>query len=176
MSKLNLVLAPDEIYSKISTAISNMDQSIIDLMDQMVEFVKSEHAYGVAAPMFGISKRIIVINIENKTLCMVNPIITYTSEEKEKWKESSLSFLGAEVEVERPVNIKVEFLNYNGQKESLEADGILARCIQHEIDYLDGKNILNYVSNLKRSILVDKMRKLKKKGYIRHVHSSSCSH
>lgn len=176
MSKLKLVLAPNSIYSKQSVRIDVIDDEIIHLAEEMVKFTLENQAYGVAAPMFGISKQIIVVHVQEEPLVMINPVILEVSDEKETMYEESLSFIGIGVEVPRPKLIKLEYMDLQGKLHQIERDGIFGRAIQHECDYLIGKNILSYVSKLKFDMLTAKMLKYIKLGHIPHVHTSSCNH
>ena len=106
---------------------------------------------------------------------MVNPEITEISKETQTFEEASLSFPGISAKITRPKKIKVKYLDYEGRKQLLEADNFLSTVVQHEIDYLDGKIFLDYLSKMKRDMLINKMKK-HIKNHPPHIHTSSCSH
>lgn len=171
---LKLIIAPDDIFTKKSDDVEEINDQIKDIMDQMLKIAKAEHAYGIAAPMVGVLKKIIVINQE-EPIFMINPKIIHYSDDKDNMDEESISFPGVSVSINRSKNIKIEFLDHNGKTEILEAEGIFARCIQHEFDHLNAVTILSHVSRLKRDMLLNKIIKVKK-HYKPHIHTDSCNH
>ncbi len=180
MPKLQLVLAPDPIFKKKSLAVEEVNDEIRQLMDDMIETLDVENGVGMAAPMVDILKRVVVINLtedDNKTkLLMANPEIVEKSDETQTFEEASLCFPGISADIKRPKRIKARYLDYDGKQQEVEADGFLATCIQHEIDYLDGIVYLDYLSKLKRDTLLRKMNKFIKNNIRDHVCSSGCSH
>lgn len=176
---LDLVLAPDPIYKTICTPVSDVNDDIRAKLDEMMDILRSEHAMGIGAPMVGLTERLVVIDLEepgqNHVYKMVNPVITKKSDELRTTEEASVSFLGISAPVTRPASITVEYLDENGAKQTLDAHGLLATCIQHEMDYLDGKTILDHQSPVKRDMLRRKLEK-EKRMYRPHVHGPGCSH
>jgi peptide deformylase len=126
---------------------------------------------GLAAPQVGVSKRIIVMDIDQPEdggkgapRYFVNPEITWSSEEQNLYNEGCLSVPGQYAEVERPKQVKIKFLDYDGKKQEIEADGLLATCIQHEMDHLNGILFVDHLSTLKRDMLLRKVKKWAKEN------------
>ena len=168
MSIRKIVTEPDPILKQISKNIDQVGKEEQKLMDDMLETMYKADGIGLAAVQVGVLKRIIVMDIskdENKKepMYFVNPIIKNKSIEKSVYSEGCLSVMNQFIEVERPSNCEIEYLDYNGEKKILNASGLLATCIQHEIDHLNGITILSYISKLKRSMIVKKLSKLKNK-------------
>ena len=178
---LELVLAPDPIYKTICTPVAAVDDTIRATLAAMLETVREHHAMGIGAPMVGLTQRLVVIELEDdagklQRYQMVNPEITARSAETRTTEEASVSFLGISAPVTRAAEVTVQYLDENGQKQTLDADSILAICLQHEIDYLDGKTFLDYQPPMKRDVLKRKMEKQKRLGLIPHVHGPNCHH
>ena len=168
MSVRKIVTEPDPILKQISKNVDQVGKEEQKLMDDMLETMYKADGIGLAAVQVGVLKRIIVMDIskdENKKepMYFVNPIIKNKSIEKSVYSEGCLSVVSQFIEVERPSNCEIEYLDYNGEKKILNASGLLATCIQHEIDHLNGITILSYISKLKRSMIVKKLSKLKNK-------------
>jgi len=163
MPSLQLVLAPDPIFKKKSAPVEEVTDEIRKLMDDMIDTLETENGVGMAAPMVDVLKRVVVINLpqgeERTKLFMVNPEVIEKSDEKQVFEEASLCYPGISAKIERPQNIKVKYLDYDGEEQEIEADGFLSTCIQHEIDYLNGVVYLDYLSKLKRDSLLKKMNK-----------------
>jgi peptide deformylase len=175
MTSLSLIIAPNPIFKKKSAPVAQVTDATRKLMDNMMAMLATEHAVGMAASMVGILQRIVVINLEEdgKThkLFMVNPEIVEKSDEKQVFMEASICFPAASADITRPKSIKVKYLDYDGKPQELSATGFLSTCIQHEIDYLDGKVFLDYLSPLKRDMQMRKVAKYNKRA---HVHSDAC--
>lgn len=180
MAILPLIMAPHPIFKKKAESVQDVNDAIRTTLDDMLETMLSEHGIGIAGNMVGILKRLVVINLQgendNTTLYMVNPEITAFSEEKQTVEEGSLCFLGIASPVDRPRKITVNYLDYHGTPQVLEAEGLLSSCIQHEVDYLNGVTFLDRISPMKRDMLVRKMNKAKKRGFVPHVHTDACNH
>lgn len=169
MNNYEIIIGPDPRLSKVSEPVAEVTKEIRALVDQMIVILKATGA-GLAAPQIGVLKRILVLDIssyvpENKELyVMINPEITYFSDEKWIAAEGCLSFPTIErVEVERPENIKLNYLDYNGKQCTISANGWFARGIQHELDHLNGITLLDYVtSKLKKDMYLKKLQKYKK--------------
>ncbi len=179
MKILPIVYAPNEIFRKKATIVENVTNETRQIVDAMFHTMYLEHGVGLGANMVGILQRIAVIDLQEggnkQPYCFINPEITWHSKETQTFIESSLSFPSISAEIIRPKAIKMAYLDYNGQKQNIDADGFLATVIQHEIDYLDGKTFLNYLSNTKRDMLIRKMVKHLKQ-YPPHIHTEHCSH
>ena len=163
MTKLPLVYGPDEIFSKIASPIEHVDDSIRSIIDDMFETMYHENAIGMGANMVGILQRIVVIDMQENGVrtpyAFVNPEITWLSDEIQTHKEASICFPGIAAEITRPKALKMVYLDRDGHKQELEAEGFFATVIQHEVDYLNGKIFLDYLSKMKRDMLLKKMRK-----------------
>ena len=159
---------PDPILKKISEPVDKVGKKEQKLMNDMLETMYQADGIGLAAVQIGVLKRIIVMDIskdENKKepMYFVNPIIKNKSNENSISNEGCLSVPSQFIEVSRPIKCKIQYLDYNGNKKILKASGLLATCVQHEIDHLDGVTIISYISKLKRSMIIKKLSKLKSK-------------
>lgn len=178
---LNLVIAPDPIYKTICTPVAEVNDSIRATLSAMMETLRAFHAMGIGAPMVGLTQRLVVAELEDESgvlhsYQMVNPVITERSAETRTMEEASITFLGVGAPVTRPADVTITYLDQNGASQTLRASGILSTCLQHEIDYLDGKTFLDYQPPMKRDILKRKMEKQKRLGPIPHVHGPNCNH
>ena len=167
MSVKKIFTIPDPILKKKSLPIKNVDSSVKKLMDDMLETMYAAPGIGLAAVQVGVLKRVVVIDLskkeEKKTpLFFVNPEIISTSEEQVSYEEGCLSIPNQFAEIKRPKRCHVKYLDYNGKKKDLKADGLLATCIQHEIDHLNGILFIDYLSKLKKDLILKKVIKQKK--------------
>lgn len=179
MKHLQLVYAPNPIFRQKALPVDKVDNEIRILIDKILSTVYVEGGIGIGANMVGVLKRIAVVDLqengERNPHIFINPEITWRSKEVQTFKEASLCFLGIDAEVTRPKAIKMKYLDYDGKPQEIEAEGFLATVIQHEVDYLDGKIFLDYLSKLKRDTLLKKMEK-HIKMYPPHVHGEGCRH
>ena len=163
MTIRNIITEPDKILRKISSPVQKVGDTERKIMDDMVETMYSANGIGLAAIQIGIPKRIIVIDlkIENKKnpLFFVNPIIKNKDNLKSTYEEGCLSVPNQFAEIDRPKKCDVEYLDYNGEKKILKAEGLLATCIQHEMDHLEGILFIDYLSKLKKSMIIKKLSK-----------------
>jgi peptide deformylase len=163
MAVLQLVLGPDPILKKKAAPVAAIDDAIKSLVADMFDTLYERKALGMGANMIGELKRIVVIDLqengEKQPLACINPEITWSSDKTEKREEASLCFPGISAEVSRPDAIRLSYTDLDGAPQSLEADGWLATVLQHEMDYLDGKVYLDYLSKMKRDRLIKKMQK-----------------
>jgi peptide deformylase len=166
MLLLPLVYAPNAAFKKIAKSVEVVDDEIRVLADQMLATMYSEKAIGLGANMVGILKRIIVVDLQEDGICnpyiFINPEITYYSEELQTFTEGSVCFPGIKAEIIRPKSIKLKYLDKSGKNQEIEASGFFATVIQHELDYLNGKVFLDYLSKFKRDTLLKKMQKHRK--------------
>jgi peptide deformylase len=174
---LQLIYAPHEIFLQTAKPVKEVNDDIRFVIDNMFSTLRVEKGVGLGANMVGILERIIVVSWEagDARFSMINPEITYRSEETQEHTEASLSFPGIEAKITRPKKIKVSYLDYSGNKQEMEYEGFLATIIQHEIDYLDGKIFLDYLSKIKRDRLLKKMQK-HQKNHPPHIHGEHCNH
>ena len=165
MTVRNIITEPDKILRKISSPVQEVGDAERKIMDDMVETMYSANGIGLAAIQIGIPKRIIVIDlkIENKKnpLFFVNPVIKNKDNLKSTYEEGCLSVPNQFAEIDRPKKCDVEYLDYNGEKKILKAEGLLATCIQHEMDHLEGILFIDYLSKLKKSMIIKKLSKSK---------------
>ena len=167
MSIRNIIIEPDPILRKKSTTLETVDDSTRKLLDDMLQTMYNAPGIGLAAVQIGILKRIIVIDVskkeeEKKPLFLINPEITYQSEETSIYEEGCLSLPGHFAEIERPAKCKINYIDYHGKKAELEAEGLLSTCVQHEIDHLNGILFIDYLSKLKKDMIIKKLVKQKK--------------
>ena len=187
MKILPLVIAPDPLLKKISNPVEKIDDEIRQLMRDMVQTMYFEKGIGLAAVQVGVLKRILVMDLDYETedhnhhdhhhcggihvkncnpRYFVNPEIVEVSDEKSSYNEGCLSFPGSRSEVFRPKKVKVQYLDFDGNKRSEEMSGLLATCIQHEMDHLNGITFVDHISKLKRDMILKKMQKRKKKNLL----------
>jgi len=166
MTVKKILTEPDPLLRQVSTSVENVGEEERKLMDDMLETMYAAPGIGLAAIQIGIPKRIIVMDIsrdENKKepMYFINPIIKNKNLEKNKYEEGCLSVPNQFAEIERPNRCEVEYLDYDGKKKTLKADGLLATCIQHEMDHLEGILFIDYLSKLKKSMIIKKLSKSK---------------
>ena len=167
MSILNILKEPDPILRKKSTPVSVVDKSIKKLLNDMLETMYAAPGIGLAAAQVGVLKRLVVIDLakdgEKKSpIFFINPVITWKSDILEKKEEGCLSIPDYFAEIKRPNACHVKYLDQHGKEKQLKAEGLLATCIQHEIDHCDGVLFIDYLSKLKRMFILKKLAKLKK--------------
>ena len=167
MSQRKIVIEPDPILRKKSEPLEKVDDEIRELLDDMLETMYAAPGIGLAAVQVGILKRIIVIDIskdkEKKSpLFLINPEIISKSKKTSVYEEGCLSLPGHFAEIERPAECQIKFVDYNGKEKQLIANGLLATCIQHEVDHLNGVLFIDYLSKLKKDMIIKKLIKHKK--------------
>lgn len=179
MLHLSLVYAPNKIFKQKAEAVDAVDDSTMEIADAMLRVMYAEGAVGIGANMVGILKRIAVVDLRDNNIrspyVLINPEIVWFSEDKQTFKEASLCFPGISAEITRPRSIIVTYLDPQGAAQKLECEGFLATVIQHEVDYLDGVVFLDYLSKMKRDLLLAKMAK-HIKMYQPHTHTEHCRH
>ena len=162
-----ILIAPDPRLKLKSELVKEVNDDIRQLMDDMLETMHSARGIGLAAPQINVHKRIIVVDVvgedeDPQPLCMVNPEIIEVSGEDMSHDEGCLSLPEHFSEVIRPTSVRVRYLDHENKICELDANGILAVCIQHEIDHLDGILFVDHISSLKRNMILRKLTKLKK--------------
>jgi len=168
MTVKNILTEPNKILRQISLTVQKVEKEEQVLMDDMLETMYDAKGIGLAAIQIGIPKRIIVMDIskdneKNNPMYFVNPIIKNRNLNLSKYLEGCLSLPDQFAEVDRPSTCEVEYLDYNGNKEILKADGLLSTCIQHEMDHLEGILFIDHLSKLKKSMIIKKLSKIKNK-------------
>jgi peptide deformylase len=166
MSVKKILTEPNKLLRQISKTVDKVSYKERALMDDMLDTMYDAPGIGLAAIQIGVPKRIIVMDIsrdENKKepRYFVNPVIKKKNEEKVKYEEGCLSVPDQFAEIERPKTCEVEYLDYDGKKQLLKADGLLATCIQHEMDHLEGILFIDYLSNLKKTMIIKKLSKIR---------------
>ena len=166
MTIRTIITEPNKLLRQISKPVDTVRKKEQELMDDMLETMYKANGIGLAAIQVGIPKRIIVMDIskeENKKepRYFVNPVIKNKDPIKATYEEGCLSVPNQFAEIDRPSRCDVEYLDYYGKKQLLKAEGLLATCIQHEMDHLEGILFIDYLSKLKRSIITKKLSKLK---------------
>ena len=161
-----ILTEPNKLLRQISKPVDKVRDEERKLMDDMLDIMYKAPGIGLAAIQIGIPKRIIVMDIsrdekKKEPRYFVNPIIKKRNEEKSVYEEGCLSVPDQFAEIERPNSCEVEYLDYHGNKQLLKAEGLLATCIQHEIDHLEGILFIDYLSKLKKSMIIKKLSKIK---------------
>lgn len=167
MAILPIVTVPDPLLKKISKPVEKVDDKLRTFMDDMLETMYDAPGIGLAAVQVGKLWRILVIDVapddeEPNPMYFVNPEIIWTSEEIATYNEGCLSIPEQYADIERPAECKVRYIDYNGEKQEIHAKGLLATCLQHEMDHLNGIVFIDYLSKIKRGIYVRKVKKLVK--------------
>jgi peptide deformylase len=162
-----ILTAPDPRLKAVSNDVETVDAEIRALVDDMTESMYAAEGIGLAAVQIGVPKRVIVIDLDQKQgkknpRAFINPKILWASEETAVFEEGCLSVPEIWDDVERPARIRCEYLDRDGKKQLLEADGLLATCLQHEMDHLNGILFIDHLSRLKRSMAIKKLSKAKK--------------
>ena len=167
MTKKKIIIEPDPILRKKSEGVEQVDINLKKLMDEMLETMYAAPGIGLAAVQIGVLKRLIVIDLSKEDqkknpLFLVNPEITFQSKNLSTYEEGCLSLPGYFAEIERPAECHLKYLDYDGNQKNLKAEGLLATCIQHEIDHLNGILFIDYLSKLKKDMIIKKLVKHKK--------------
>ena len=164
-----ILTEPNKILREVSNPVDHVGEKEQKLMNDMLETMYAAPGIGLAAIQIGVPKRIIVMDIsrekKNKNpMYFVNPVIKNQNSNLSTYEEGCLSVPNIFVEVNRPSTCEVEYLDYNGEKKTLKAEGLLATCIQHECDHLDGRLMVDYLSKLKKTMIIKKLSKQKGKS------------
>jgi len=179
MTIRKILTEPNKILREKSLRVENVDKDIQRLMDDMLETLYAAPGIGLAAIQVGVAKRVIVMDIsrnrdEDKEpkkdpMYFVNPEIIWKSEDTFTYEEGCLSVPNQFAEIDRPKQCHVKYLDYNGHPQELKADGLLSTCIQHEIDHLEGILFIDYLSKLKKEMIIKKLSKQTKESVERIV-------
>ena len=166
MAIRSIITEPNKLLRQVSKPVNQVGKEEQKLMKDMLETMYAANGIGLAAIQVGIPQRIIVMDIckevnKKEPRYFVNPIIKNKDPLKATYEEGCLSVPNQFADIDRPSKCEVEYLDYNGQKQLLKAEGLLATCIQHEMDHLEGILFIDYLSKLKRSMIIKKLSKLK---------------
>jgi len=167
MTVKKILTEPDPFLRQKSQTVEKVDDDMRQLMDDMLDTMYNAQGIGLAAIQIGAPKRVIVIDLSKEKekknpLYFVNPEIVWSSKEDATYEEGCLSVPGQFAEIDRPDKCHVKYLDYDGNKRELKAEGLLATCIQHETDHLEGILFIDYLSKLKKSLIAKKLSKQKK--------------
>ncbi len=167
MTIKEIITVPDEILKKVSDPIEKVGINEKKLVDDLFETMYNSKGIGLAAVQVGILKRILVVDVSNKDekkepIALINPVIKNLSDEMSVYEEGCLSIPETFIEIERPKICEIEYINEKGIKKNLKCDGLLSTCVQHEINHLDGKLIIDHLSKLKKDFIIKKVSKIKK--------------
>jgi len=164
----SILIHPDPRLKKTCAPVPGVDDAVRALMADMLQTMYDAPGIGLAAPQVGVMSRVIVVDCakgEDETpepICLANPEVTWSSAETREHEEGCLSIPDIYAMITRPDQVRVRFLNRNGAEEEREFEGVQSTCIQHEIDHLDGKLFIDYLSPMRRQMITSKMKKLKR--------------
>ena len=169
MAIKNIITEPNKKLRQVSLPVKEVGKEEQNLMNDMLDTMYDAKGIGLAAIQIDVPKRIIVLDIsknekEKKPMFFVNPLITNKDSNLTAYEEGCLSVPDQFAEINRPSNCEVEYLDYNGKKKNVKAEGLLATCIQHEMDHLEGILFIDYLSKLKKTMIIKKLSKQKSEG------------
>ena len=167
MSKLEIITLPDRLLRTKSAPVERVDDEVRRFLDDMLETMYDAPGVGLAAVQVGVPRRLVTIdvarredeNAEPNPLFLINPEILTSSDERDVHEEGCLSIPDYYAEVERPASLRVRYLDRDGKLQEMDAEGILAVCLQHEIDHLNGTLFIDHLSKLKRDMVIKKFTK-----------------
>ncbi len=166
MDKYKIITVPDPVLKQVAAKVENVDDAIRKQMDRMLETMYKAPGIGLAANQVSLLNRVLVMDIAQreepetrKPIFMVNPEIIWASEEPSFWEEGCLSIPGQYAEVERPLEVRVKYLDYNGKQQESVFEGLGSHCVQHEIDHLNGVLFIDHLSTLKRNMILKRFKK-----------------
>ena len=169
MSKLDIIIVPDPVLKTVAQPVARVDDAIRKQFDDMLETMYDAPGIGLAANQVNQLNRVLVMDVEGREdgsarqpIFMANPEIIWESEEISVMEEGCLSIPGQLAEVQRPAGVRVKYLDYNHAEQELLAEGLLSHCVQHEIDHLNGVLFVDYLSALKRNMMLRKVSKMMK--------------
>ncbi len=164
MSVLPIITIPDPLLRKISDPVERVDEAVVKLMDDMLETMYNAPGVGLAAVQVGVPRRIVVLDTADEgeprsPIAMANPEIVALGSTTRVYEEGCLSIPDVRVEIERPETVTVRYIDREGKEQELAATGLLATAVQHELDHLDGQLIIDFLSRLKRDMIIRKFKK-----------------
>ncbi len=169
MSKLDIIIVPDPVLKTVAQPVARVDDALRKQFDDMLETMYDAPGIGLAANQVNCLNRVLVMDVEGREdgggrqpIFMANPEIIWESEEISVMEEGCLSIPGQMAEVQRPAGVRVKYLDYDNTEQELLAEGLLSHCVQHEIDHLNGVLFVDYLSSLKRNMILRKVSKLMK--------------
>jgi peptide deformylase len=164
MAKLPIITLPDPLLRKVSQPVERVDADLLQLADDMLETMYAAPGVGLAAVQVGAPRRLIVLDTSEKEaepspLVLINPGIVSLGSDLRVHEEGCLSIPDVRIDIERPASLTLRYIDRNGKPQEMAADGLLATAIQHEIDHLNGKLIIDFLTRLKRDIIIRKFKK-----------------
>ncbi|MEO2039878.1 MAG: peptide deformylase [Martelella sp.] len=168
MTTMPLIILPDPLLRTVSKPVERIDDDLKKFADDMLETMYEAPGIGLAAIQVGVPRRMLVLDVANRDegekqpMVLINPTVLHPSDERSVHQEGCLSIPEFYAEVERPANVRVRYTDLAGKEQEIEADGLLATCLQHEIDHLDGALFIDYLSRLKRDRVIKKFTKAAK--------------
>jgi peptide deformylase len=171
---MDIVILPDPILREQSSPVERVDDELRRLVDNMFETMYHAPGIGLAGVQVGVTRRIFTVDCaredeEKDPICMINPQIVWRSEELSSYEEGCLSIPDYYAEVDRPAEIKIQYMDQFGKEHERHCDGLLATCVQHEFDHLNGALFIDYISKLRRDRVIKKFAKLSKQKSARSV-------
>ncbi|MDX2257668.1 MAG: peptide deformylase [Hyphomicrobiaceae bacterium] len=165
MAKLAIITIPDPLLRQPSAPVERVDDDVRRLIDDMFETMYAAPGIGLAGVQVAVPRRLVVLDVagdgeEKRPIALVNPEIVTHGEARRVYEEGCLSIPDVHVEIERPASVTVRYLDRDGQQRELAAEGLLATAIQHEIDHLDGRLIIDFMSKLRRDMVIRKFKKI----------------
>lgn len=164
---LQIINVPDPVLTQEAQSVEKIDDTIQQQIDNMLETMYDAPGIGLAANQVGLLNRIFVVDLEGgrdegprDPTCLINPEILWLSEERSVMEEGCLSIPGVYADVERPARVRMGYTDRDGNTQEIEADGLLSHCLQHELDHLNGVLYIDYLSKLKRNMMIKKVKKL----------------
>jgi peptide deformylase len=169
MAKRDILILPDKRLRLKSDAVATIDQEVRALVDDMFETMYEAPGIGLAAIQIGVPKRVVTMDLAKKDdpkapQVFINPEVVWSSDETSAYEEGCLSIPEYYEEVTRPKSVKVRYLDIDGKEQEIAADGLLATCLQHEIDHINGVLFIDHISKLKRDMVMKKFTKAAKRG------------
>ena len=165
MAKLPIVTLPDPILRKVSTPVEQVDSEALRLAEDMLETMYAAPGIGLAAIQVGVPKRLVVLDVAGedepkRPMVLFNPEILSLGAETRVYEEGCLSIPDVRIDIERPSSLMLRYVDREGRRHEIPADGLLATAVQHELDHLDGKLIVDFMSRLKRDMVLRKFKKI----------------
>jgi peptide deformylase len=167
MSKRPIILLPDPLLRQPSAPIERVDDDVRRLIDDMLETMYDAPGVGLAAVQVGVPRRLLVLDVSDKDeekspIAMINPELVSLGGDMRVHEEGCLSIPDVRIEIERPASVVVRYIDRDGKQQEINAEGLLATAVQHEMDHLDGKLIIDFLTRLKRDMIVRRFRKMSK--------------
>ena len=165
MPKLEIITLPDPLLRKVSAPVERVDADVLKLADGMLEAMYAAPGIGLAAIQVGVPRRLVVLDVSDDAdvkvpLTFINPEIVKLGDATRRHEEGCLSIPDFQLEIERPSTLTLSYIDRDGKRRELEAEGLLATAIQHEVDHLDGRLIIDFLTRLRRDMVVRKFKKL----------------